>query len=190
MKKPIILSIALHALFFLAIVVQLPHNHSVLIGNPPIIHTFLYAGAFHPVKKPSELSSQKSLPTQHSSTALNTNRSEATINATQNKPNQSSPIITSGHADPLAMLLHDRIQSQLRIPDEFSPMIEGKWVTLEFDLLATGSIQQALITHSSGIQAVDQAVIDAVNAIQPVIEASSYLHNETQCHYTINIRLG
>jgi len=189
MKKPIILSIALHALIFSAIVIQLPHNHSISIGNPPIIHTFLYAGAFHPIKKSAESNRQKSISTQHLSTTLNVS-SEAMINSTQTQQNQSSAIITSGHSNPLAMLLHDRIQSQLIIPNEFLPMIDGEWVTLQFDLLAIGSIQHVLITHPSGIQAIDQAVIDAVNAIQPVIEAQSYFHNEMQRHYTINIRLG
>lgn len=189
MKKPIILSITLHALIFSAIVIQLPHNHSMSISNPPIIHTFLYAGAFHPIKKSSESNRQKSIPTQHLSTTLNVS-SEAMINSTKTKQNQSSAIITSEHSNPLAMLLHDRIQSQLIIPNEFLPMIDGKWVTLQFDLLTTGSIRHALITHSSGIQAIDQAVIDAVYAIQPVIEAQSYLHDEMQQHYTINVRLG
>lgn len=88
--------------------------------------------------------------------------------------------------DQLLSLLHQRIQQHLIVAEELAEFANDSSATIGFYLLPNGATDALQLQKSTGIAALDQAVINAVTAITPVTEARRLLSQKS--YFTLTVR--
>ncbi|TAK73953.1 MAG: energy transducer TonB [Gammaproteobacteria bacterium] len=77
----------------------------------------------------------------------------------------------------LLILLHTAIAAKQNYPESALELQQSGTVRIQFLLYPDGHIENLTLLHPSGIASLDQAALNAVQAITPAKEAGRYLQN-------------
>lgn len=190
-KNFFILSLILHLLLFSAFFIYSSQkittentNNNTKIN---ILHSFIYQ------KNNSQSKKQKSLKMQiknmDSKKIISNEQKQQEIQRQITSNNKNAT--TSKNSDnikfsELAQKIHDLVAENIIYPEEAAELIKNKEVLLTFTLFPDGTIENAKIAKSSGINVLDDAALTALKVISPVVIAKQYL--TTQKGFRIEIK--
>src|SRR3990167_7679010 len=154
MKKYFITAFLAH-IFLLLPVIVLTHNLTSITAQK-----YMPAYIFHPVRK--ILYSKNSL--KHA--------------PTHSIQQSFQPEITALHAehdDKLLQLLHEAISHAQDYPDTALELKESGMVSIGLTLSPDGTVSQVSLIKSSGYSILDQAAVNTVKSLPPLVNAKNYL---------------
>ena len=85
--------------------------------------------------------------------------------------------VQSGSLSALLILIHDLINEKQRYPLNAQLLHQGGDVSVQFRLTPKGHIEHTSVSHSSGYPSLDQAALRAIQAIDPITQASQFLNH-------------
>lgn len=191
MKQSFCFSIILHITIILFFIINFNVvDHYAEKTSSPILHTYLYYKKSNLnnklLTKENSSSTNKSITQQLIKKNHDTNTKETQVK-TANSPSNLiyAKNVTKNDISELARKLHDLIQENIARPNEIRDLMKNKNIEVSFTLLPEGNITDIQITKSSDINILDNLAINAIQSIQPVKFAKSFIQEKEQ--FKINI---
>lgn len=182
----LLMSVIFHGVLFAGLFYFVEPLNARRVGLSPVLHAHLAVGMI----SKREASHKRFFAVKKQDQKIGQHASEPAANAIDVSKKQSLALFQkTGKENALMILLHNRISQAQRYPHRALVLEEQGRIEIGFTLFPNGHIENVRVLSSSHYLILDQAAMQAVQSIDPVPEALTYIHQKVLLRVWVHFSL-